>query len=67
MIAQHFYTSNGSIYANALDKADKFAFNVSLESGLLTASLWMTESEILELRDAIDKAIAHRQAMQEAA
>lgn len=70
MSTQHFYTSNGSIYANDLDKADKankFAFNVSLQSGLLTASLWMTDSEILELRDAIDKAITHRQSMKVAA
>lgn len=67
MSTQHFYTSNGSIYASDLDKADKFAFNVSLQSGLLTASLWMTDSEILELRDAIDKAITHRQSLQVAA
>ena len=70
MIAQHFCTSNGSIYANALDKADKadkFAFNVSLESGLLNASFWMTDSEILELREAIDKAITHRQSLKVAA
>lgn len=70
MKAKHFYISTGLVYANALDKADKadkFAFNVSLESGLLAANFWMTESEILELREAIDKAITHRQSMQVAA
>ena len=67
MSAQHFYTSNGSIYANDCDEADKFAFNVSLESGHLYARFWMTDSEILELREAIDKAITHRQSLQVAA
>lgn len=64
MSAKHFYTSTGSIYASDLDNPEKFAFMVSLESGLLNASFWMTDSEILELREAIDKAITHRQSLQ---
>ena len=67
MSAKHFYTSTGSVYANGRDEPEQFAFNVSLESGLLTASFWMTESELLELRDTIDNAIDHRQAMRVAA
>lgn len=63
MSAQHFYTSTGSVYASDLDNPEKFAFQVSLESGSLNASFWMTESELLELRDAIDAAIDHRQSM----
>lgn len=62
MSGQNFYTSTGSVYASDRDEPEQFAFNVSLESGRLKA--WMTESEILELRAAIDKAINHRQAMQ---
>ena len=64
MSAKHFYASTGSVYANRRDKPEQFAFNVSLESGLLNVSRWMTDSELLELRAAIDAAIDHRQAMQ---
>lgn len=64
MSAKHFYASTGSVYANDRDRPEHLAFNVSLESGLLSASFWMTDSELLELRDAIDNAINHRQAMQ---
>ena len=67
MSAQHFYTSTGSVYASDLDNPEQFAFNVSLQTRFLNASLWMTESELLELRDAIDAAIDHRQAVQVAA
>lgn len=68
MSAESFYHPNGTVYANRLgNDEERFDFCVELESNLLCARIWVTTEHAVAMRDALDAAIAHRQAMQEAA